>query len=125
MINAPATSLHLSDAPIIILEADSLPSSPIAQDPQSLCYQHHILLLGTMHQEDNQTYPTLESYRQYIMRLADASPKSGTLIYGDEDMTVQDIMRKPRADVRQSEIARWLINWCAAATARMEAGSAA
>ena len=96
----PAVSVQLSDAPVIILEGDELPSSPIAPEPQSLYYQHHILLLGTMAWEANKAYPTLEAYRQYITRLADASPKSGTLIYGEEDKAVQTIASAPRADVQ-------------------------
>ncbi|MEL6358421.1 MAG: hypothetical protein AAFQ01_00600 [Bacteroidota bacterium] len=102
VINAPnpAGSVQLSDAPVIILEGDELPYSPIAPEPQSLYYQHHILLLGTMAWEANEAYPTLETYRQYITRLADASPKSGTLIYGDADKTVQAIASAPRADVQ-------------------------
>lgn len=95
-----ATSVQLSDAPIIILEGDVMPSSSIDLQPQSLRYQHHMLLLGTMPWQASTAYPLLETYRQYVTRLADASPKSGTIIYCEEDKLVQAIARVPRSDVK-------------------------
>lgn len=97
---ALATSVQLGDAPIIILEGDAAPSSPIDLEPKSLRYQHHILLLGTTHWEISETYPTLEAYQQYITHLADASPKSSTLIYGEKYALIQAIVSVPRADVK-------------------------
>lgn len=101
VVDAPlATSVQLSDAPVIILEGDAAPSSSIDLQPQSLRYQHHILLLGTMPWEASEAYPALATYRQYVTRLADASPKSGTIIYCEEDKLVQAIARAPRTDVK-------------------------
>lgn len=94
------TSVQLSNAPVIILEGDAAPSSPIDLQPQSLRYQHHILLLSSLDWEANGTYPTIESYLQYITRLADTSPKSGSIIYSEEDKLVKNIATEPRADVK-------------------------
>lgn len=102
VFNAPAlaTSVRLSDAPIILLEGDALPSSSTDPEPLSLRYQHHILMLGAMHWEASEPYPTLEAYQQYVTRLADASPKSSTLIHSKEDTLTQKIVSVPRADVK-------------------------
>lgn len=102
VVEAPtlASSVKLSDAPIVILEGDDLPSAPIDLTPHSLRYQHHILVFGTMSWEASEAYPTLEAYQAYITHLADASPKSGTLIYGKENTLVEAIACVSRADVQ-------------------------
>jgi UDP-N-acetylmuramate: L-alanyl-gamma-D-glutamyl-meso-diaminopimelate ligase len=93
------TSVQLSDAPIIILEGDINPSSPIDSQPQSLYYQHNVALISGIDWKHSDTYPTLEAYLKQLTRLADASPKGGTLIYCEEDDLVQAIGSQARADV--------------------------
>ena len=102
VVNAPtlAASVQLSDAPIIILEGDAAPSSRIDLQPQSLRYQHNLVLISGISWKASATYPTLATYLQYVTRLADASPKGGTLLYCEEAPLVKNIGSKPRADVR-------------------------
>ena len=102
VVDAPSleASVQLSDAPIILLEGDAAPSSPIDLQPQSLRYQHHLVLLGGIDWQASATYPTLATYWQYVNSLADASPKGGTLIYCVEDSLVKNIGSQPRTDVK-------------------------
>ncbi len=95
------TSVRLSDAPIIILESDEFPSSPVDTQPQSLCYQHNIALISGVGWQVDDTYPTLSSYVEQLGMLADASPKGGTLIYCEEDELTNTIGKKHRKDVKK------------------------
>jgi UDP-N-acetylmuramate: L-alanyl-gamma-D-glutamyl-meso-diaminopimelate ligase len=94
-------SVHLSDAPIIILAGDEAPSSPIDTQPQCLRYQHNIALMSGIGWQVSNTYPTLDSYIKHLGILADASPKGGTLIYCEEDNLLKAIGNKDRADVKK------------------------
>ena len=94
------TSVQLSKAPIIILEGDVGPSSPIDSTPQSLCYQHNMVLISGIGWESSHVHPTPETYLKQITALADASPKGGTLIYYDEDSLVRAVGSQERTDVK-------------------------
>jgi UDP-N-acetylmuramate: L-alanyl-gamma-D-glutamyl-meso-diaminopimelate ligase len=94
------TSVQLSDAPIIILESDVNPSSPIDSQPQSLRYQHNMALISGIGWESSDAYPTLEVYLKQITKLADTSPKGGTLIYCEEDRLIKAIGNQNRIDVK-------------------------
>ncbi|MCU0318200.1 MAG: Mur ligase domain-containing protein [Amoebophilaceae bacterium] len=102
VIDAPTlqVSVQLSDAPIIILGGDMAPSSPINLQSQSLCYQHNMALISGVGWECNDDYPTLEAYLQQLARLADASPKGGTLVYYEGDGLIKTIGSQPRTDVK-------------------------
>lgn len=94
------TSVQLSDAPIIILEGDMDPSSPIDTQLQSLRYQHNIATISGIDREHNSTHATLEAYLEQVKKLADASPKGGTLIYYEGDPLIKSIGSLARADVK-------------------------
>lgn len=102
VIDAPTleVGVRLSDAPIIILAGDMAPSSPIDSQSQSVSYQHNMALISGIGWKHNNEYPTLEAYLQQLTRLADASPKGGTLIYYEEDSHVKTIGSQPRTDVK-------------------------
>ncbi len=94
------TSVQLSDAPVIILEGDVDPSSSIDAQPQSLHYQHNIVVISGIDQENSSRYPTLEAYLEQVTKLADASPKGGTLIYYEGDPLIKTIGNPTRTDVK-------------------------
>jgi len=96
----PTTSVQLSDAPIILLEGDANPSSLIDLRPQSLHYQHNMVLIGGISWQASVNYPTLDTYLQYMTNLADASPKGGTIIYCEEDSLAKNIGNESRSDVK-------------------------
>ncbi len=93
-------SVQLSNAPIIILEGDISPSSTIDSTPQSLRYQHNMVLISGMGWKSSHTHP-IETYLEQVTQLADASPKGGTLIYYDEDSLVSTIGCQERTDVKR------------------------
>ncbi len=93
-------SVQLSNAPIIILEGDVDPSSPINSQSQSSCYQHNMVLISGIGWESSHVHPTLATYLKQVTELADASPKGGTLIYYEEDSLVRDIGSQARTDVK-------------------------
>jgi UDP-N-acetylmuramate: L-alanyl-gamma-D-glutamyl-meso-diaminopimelate ligase len=94
------TSVQLSNAPIIIIGSDVDPSSPIDPQPQSLCYQHNVLLISGIGCERSHVNPTLETYLAQVTELANNSPKGGTLIYYDGDSLVRTIGSQARTDVK-------------------------
>ena len=94
-------SVQLSNAPIMILEGDVDPSACTDTQPQSLRYQHNIVLIsGIDDWKISDTYPTLETYVEQMNRLANASPKGGALIYCQEDNLIHKIGSQARADVK-------------------------
>ncbi len=98
---ALATSVHLSDAPIILLAGDLAPSSPIDPQPQSLHYQHNIVVVNNISGEERSPYPTPESYLAPIKALVDGSPKGGTVIYNEADGLIRAIGEATEADVKK------------------------
>ena len=93
--------VQLSDAPIFLVAGDLAPTSSIDSQPQGLTYQHNMLLISDVGWEASSTYPTLEAYLEQLTRLADASPKGGTLIYTEEDPHIQRIGNQNSNDVKK------------------------
>lgn len=74
----------LTDAPVLIIEA------PVS--PELLDYKHHLGVLSRVEQANSEELHWLE-------RFANATPKSGILIYADSDSKIKAIATKERADV--------------------------
>jgi len=92
--------LKISDAPVIILEGSEKRSSALDTKPQFLRYNHHIALITDISHEFEELYPSFDGYVREFDRLADATPKGGTLIYNEEDDLVTVIGGKEREDVK-------------------------
>jgi UDP-N-acetylmuramate: L-alanyl-gamma-D-glutamyl-meso-diaminopimelate ligase len=75
---SPAVS---AEAPLIIIQANS----------QLLDYKHHIAIL---------TNPTSNSQVEELEKLADATPKGGTLLYTELNPIIKKIGSKERTDVQ-------------------------
>ena len=82
------------DAPIILIEGAEKNSSAVDPTPSFLNYQHHIAVITDIPQLGTR----VEAERE-IGRLADASPKGGTIIYNKEVETLGKIAGKERPDV--------------------------
>ncbi|MES2731609.1 MAG: Mur ligase family protein [Bacteroidota bacterium] len=91
------------DAPIVIIEGDEYLSSPLDRRPKFLHYRHHIGLMSGIAWDHINVYPTFEEYVRQFEEFADASPKSGTLIFDETDDLVAVICRKEREDVSSIE----------------------
>ncbi|MBD2702680.1 peptidoglycan synthetase [Spirosoma sp. BT702] len=86
-------------APIIILEADEFPSSPIDTRPKFLQYQPHIALISGISWDHVAYYPTWETYVDPFESLAEAMPKAGILIFDESDDMLDVIGQKEREDI--------------------------
>jgi UDP-N-acetylmuramate: L-alanyl-gamma-D-glutamyl-meso-diaminopimelate ligase len=74
----------ISDAPVVIIEPNGS-NNPIA-------YKHHILIISTLFIED----------KPLILNLANATPKSGVIIYDEADPLSKEIAETDRVDVTSS-----------------------
>ena len=93
-------TIQLSDAPIIVIEGDEYPTSPLDSDPKFLKYDHHIALISGSEWDHVNVYPTNESYLEQFTRLANHSPKAGTLIYCEDDKACKKIGSEEILDVK-------------------------
>ena len=93
-------TVKLSEAPVIVIEGDEYLSSRIDPKPKFLHYHHHIGLISGIAWDHVNVFPTEEDYVRQFDHFADASPKSGSLVYNDEDALAPVIGSKERDDVR-------------------------
>jgi UDP-N-acetylmuramate: L-alanyl-gamma-D-glutamyl-meso-diaminopimelate ligase len=93
------TMVQLSDAPIIVIEGDEYPSSPIDLTPKFLHYHHHIGLITGISWDHVNIFKTFDDYKKQFELFADKTPKSGTLIYYENDKHCAEIGSKERSDI--------------------------
>jgi len=98
-INGIENSVKLSDAPVIIIEGDEYLSSALDPTPKFLRYQHHIGVISGIAWDHANVFPTEEEYVKQFDLFADQTPKSGILIYCEQDSMNMMIGKKERADV--------------------------
>ncbi len=87
------------DAPVIILEGDEYPSSPLDSRPKFLHYQPHIALISGIAWDHVTIYPTWDEYVDAFELLAEAMPKAGILIFDESDDMLDVIGQKERTDI--------------------------
>jgi UDP-N-acetylmuramate: L-alanyl-gamma-D-glutamyl-meso-diaminopimelate ligase len=92
-------TVKLSDAPIIVIEGDEYLSSALDPTPKFLKYQHHIGLISGIAWDHANVFPTEEEYVRQFDLFADQTPKSGILIYCEQDSLALMIGKKERFDV--------------------------
>jgi len=97
-VNGMDETIRLSDAPIIVIEGDEYFTSTIDPHPKFLKYAHHIALISGISWDHVNVYETLESYHHQFEKLADSTPKAGTLVFCEEDMAVAKIGDLERED---------------------------
>ncbi len=93
------TTVRLSNAPIIVIEGDEYLSSAIDREPKFLKYHHHIGLISGISWDHINVFPTEAEYIHQFERLADLTPKAGSLAYCEEDSLTKKIGEKDRDDV--------------------------
>lgn len=93
-------SVKISDAPLIILEGSEFPCSNLGREPQFIQLQHHVVLITNLIHKYEDRYPKFEKYVKQFDKLADATPKGGTVIYSEDDDLLTIIGRKERVDVK-------------------------
>jgi UDP-N-acetylmuramate: L-alanyl-gamma-D-glutamyl-meso-diaminopimelate ligase len=99
-IRGISNTVSLSDdAPIIIIEGDEYLCSALDRTPKFLKYQHHIGLISGVAWDHANVFPTEEEYLKQFDKFADQTPKSGILIFCENDPLVSIIGNKQRNDV--------------------------
>jgi UDP-N-acetylmuramate: L-alanyl-gamma-D-glutamyl-meso-diaminopimelate ligase len=91
-------AVKLSDAPIIIIEGDEYPSSPLDPTPKFIRYQHHVGLISGISWDHANVFPSEEEYVKQFDRFADNTPKGGILIFCEQDSMALMIGKKERPD---------------------------
>ncbi|MGL1886987.1 MAG: Mur ligase family protein [Reichenbachiella sp.] len=100
-INGIDNTIKFSEsAPVIIIEGDEYFTSPLDPSPKFSKYDHHIALISGTSWDHYNVYPTIDSYVEQFEKLADKTPKAGTLVYCEADKTADRIGRKERDDVK-------------------------
>lgn len=94
-------TVRLSDAPIIIIEGDEYLSSALDPTPKFLRYQHHVGVISGIAWDHANVFPSEEEYIQQFDLFADQTPKSGILIYCEQDPMALMIGKKERFDVQE------------------------
>ncbi|MDW3211088.1 MAG: Mur ligase domain-containing protein [Reichenbachiella sp.] len=100
-VNGIDETIKLSNAPVIIIEGDEYFTSPLDPEPKFLKYDHHIALISGTAWDHINVYPTEKNYLEQFEKLADRTPKAGTLVYCTDDKQAKKIGSAERADVRQ------------------------
>lgn len=91
-------SMHLSDAPLIVIDGSESRSSAVYHTPQFIRYKHHIGVMAEVVYDPEGVLSENDFIRQFDL-FADGTPKGGILIYWEQDKIASVISNKERADV--------------------------
>jgi UDP-N-acetylmuramate: L-alanyl-gamma-D-glutamyl-meso-diaminopimelate ligase len=94
-LEAHETSVKLTPtAPIALIEGDEYGTSPLDPSPKFLHYHHHIGVISGVAWDHFNIYPTFEQYLNSFRLFAEATPRSGHLIYNGEDEILSKTLKK-------------------------------
>ncbi|OJW69326.1 MAG: hypothetical protein BGO68_02660 [Candidatus Amoebophilus sp. 36-38] len=93
-------SIKISDAPIILLQADGHAASTLDQRPQFLAYDPHIVVISSLDKISPEGEDTLDRSVDAFNALADSLPKAGSVIYNADIPVIRKIGEKSRIDVK-------------------------
>lgn len=94
--------VQLSDAPIIVIEGDEYLDSPTNRTPKFLFYNHHTAVISGIAWDHINVFPTFEEYKLQFQRFLDLTPKSGVLIYNEDDKNVNLLLKNiKREDIQK------------------------
>jgi UDP-N-acetylmuramate: L-alanyl-gamma-D-glutamyl-meso-diaminopimelate ligase len=91
-------SIHLSDAPLIVIDGSESRSSAVYHTPQFIRYKHHIGVMAEVEYDPRGALSENDFIRQFDL-FADGTPKGGILIFWEQDKIASVISNKERADV--------------------------
>ena len=86
--------VHLSDAPLIIIEGDEYLSSALDRNPKFLHYRSHLTVLTGIAWDHINVFPTEANYIHQFERLLRTLPAAGHLIFDRTDPLVMDLQRR-------------------------------
>jgi UDP-N-acetylmuramate: L-alanyl-gamma-D-glutamyl-meso-diaminopimelate ligase len=91
-----ATVRLSDDAPVIVIEGDEYPTSPLDPTPKFLHYRHHIGVVTGIAWDHYNAYPTNESYTEQFVKFVEATPKAGTLAYCSADRALDKLVKQAK-----------------------------
>jgi len=96
-----AQSVNITNAPIIICEADEYPASTIEKRPKFHFLFPHIAVITGIAWDHINVFPTFEFYIEQFKIFIDKIEPGGLLIYNESDETLQALITKNRrTDIR-------------------------
>lgn len=78
-------------APYMILEGDEYLSSPIDRRPKFHLYKPHVAIISGIAWDHINVFPTFENYVEQFKIFCECIEDSGTLIYNEEDIEVNNL----------------------------------
>lgn len=89
-----SSSVRLSDdAPIIVIEGDEYPTSPLDPTPKFMHYHHHIATITGIAWDHYNVYPNYDGYVAKFKAFVESTPKAGAIIYNTSEKTVEKLMK--------------------------------
>ncbi len=87
-------SVQLSDAPIMIIEADEYPDSQETKIPKFLYYKPQIACISGIAWDHINIFPTFENYVLQFEKFIESMEQNGHLFYNQDDKTLCDLITK-------------------------------
>ena len=91
-------SVNITDAPVIVCEADEYPASVIEKRPKFHFLFPHIAVLTGIAWDHINVFPTFENYLEQFRIFIGMIEKGGHLIYNDSDETLRHVVEETRRE---------------------------
>lgn len=94
-------SVQITDAPVIVCEADEYPASALMPKPKFHFLYPHIAVLTGLAWDHINVFPTFENYLEQFVIFINKIEPNGVLIYNETDQTLKDLVENNRrTDIR-------------------------
>lgn len=95
------TMVGLSDAPIMVIEGDEYPASPIDLRPKMLFYKPNIAITTGIAWDHINVFPTFENYVSQFEKLLKVLAPDATWIWYQTDSVLRKLAQKAPKNIRQ------------------------
>jgi UDP-N-acetylmuramate: L-alanyl-gamma-D-glutamyl-meso-diaminopimelate ligase len=82
------------EAPVVVIEGDEYPTSPLDPRPKFLHYEPHLLLLTGVAWDHINAFPTREAYDQAFRQLLQSLPKGAAVVYNHDDKHLRHLVNE-------------------------------
>jgi len=93
-LNGFEQSVQITDAPVIVCEADEYPASTIEKRPKFHFLFPHIAVLTGIAWDHINVFPTFDFYLEQFVIFINKIEKNGFLIYNETDKVLKDLVEK-------------------------------
>lgn len=99
-------SVNITDAPIVVCEADEYPASVIERKPKFHFLFPHIAVITGIAWDHINIFPTFENYKEQFVIFINKIEKGGILIYNESDAVLKEMVEQhKRNDIRYQSYA--------------------